>query len=102
MSTLSYPHIEFSSKGIPVLSGTNTKVIEIVLDRLAYNWDADEIKKQHPHLTLSKIFAALTYYYDNQEEIDKVITTQLNNIEKLKSKTMEPSLRLKLKSKGFL
>jgi hypothetical protein len=31
-------------KSVPYITGTQTKVIEVVLDRLAYHWDADEIR----------------------------------------------------------
>jgi hypothetical protein len=34
MATVAYPHIEISADGVPHITGTRTKVIEIVLDRL--------------------------------------------------------------------
>jgi hypothetical protein len=39
----SYPHIELRADGKPWLVGTQIKVIEVALDRLAHHWDADEI-----------------------------------------------------------
>jgi len=59
MSTVSHPHIEISAEGVPHVAGTRTKVVEVVLDRLAHHSDADEIHRQHPHLTLAQIHAAL-------------------------------------------
>ena len=53
-----------------MLIGTKTKVIEVVLDRLAHRWDVDEIHHQHPHLTRGQICSALAYYYDHQDELD--------------------------------
>lgn len=44
-----------------MISGTRTKVIEVALDRVAHHWDADEMQRQHPELTLAQIHAALTY-----------------------------------------
>jgi hypothetical protein len=41
MSTVTYPHIELTANGEPVLAGSQTKVLEIALDRLAHHWDAD-------------------------------------------------------------
>jgi hypothetical protein len=50
MTTETYPHIETSQDDVPMIAGTNTKVVEVVLDRKARHWDVDEIQRQHPHL----------------------------------------------------
>lgn len=74
MSTLtSYPHIEQRPDGILWLRGTETRVIELARDRRAHHWDADEIQRQHPHLTLGQIHSCLAYYYDHQEEMDRFL-----------------------------
>lgn len=78
MATVSYPHIEISASGVPIVEGTRTKVVEIALDRLAHHWDAEEIQRQHPHLSLSQIYAALTYYHDHREAFDADIREQLS------------------------
>ena len=36
MATVEYAHISFSAEGVPVIAGTRTKVVEIVLDHLAH------------------------------------------------------------------
>ena len=71
-----YPHIELRG-AVPYISGTEIKVVEIVLDRLAHNWDADEIRRQHPSLTLGRIHSALAYYYDHQAEMDRDIAERM-------------------------
>ena len=102
MATVNYPHIEIMPDGLPILTGTRTKVVEVVLDRLAYHWDADEIQRQHPHLTLSQIYSALAYYHDHQEEMDKDIDAQLKEIEAIKSSVGESLVRAKLRAMGRL
>jgi uncharacterized protein (DUF433 family) len=67
-----YAHIELRGE-MPYIEGTQTKVVEVAMDRLAFNWDADEIHRQHPHLTLGQIYSALGYYYDHQAEMDRII-----------------------------
>jgi uncharacterized protein (DUF433 family) len=76
MATVAYPHIDCTREGRPFVAGTQTKVVEVVLDRLAYHWDADEIHRQHPHLSLRHIYSALAYYYDHQTEMDREIDHQ--------------------------
>ena len=102
MSTVTYPHIEVAPNGGAVLTGTQTKVIEIALDRLAYHWDADEIRRQHPHLSLGQIHAALAYYYDNQAELDQQIQSQLTEIDRIKAGLGASPIRAKLKALGRL
>jgi len=66
-------HIRRDERGVAWIADTNTKVIEVVLDEVAYGWDAREIQRQHPHLSLAHIHAALAYYYDHKTEIDAQI-----------------------------
>lgn len=102
MATVMYAHIELRADGVPYLIGTQTKVVEVVLDRLAHGWDADEIQRQHPHLSLGQIHSALAYYYDHKEEMDRVIEDQLRFVEQVKTEMGESPVRLKLKAKGLL
>jgi hypothetical protein len=68
---------------------------------LAHHWDADEIQRQHPHWTLGQIHSCLAYYYDHQEEMDRMIDEQLRNVERVRGQHGESALRAKLKSKGL-
>ena len=98
MSTVAYPHIEFSPQGMPIIGGTAIKVVEIVIDRLAHHWDADEIQRQHPSLTLAQIHAALTYYYDHQAEMDEAIEERLRKEDELIRDLGTSPVRLKLQA----
>jgi uncharacterized protein (DUF433 family) len=86
MSAVAYAHLAFTPEGVPILAGTNTKVIEIALDYLAHRWEADEIHRQHPHLTRGQIHSALAYYFDHREEMDRQIAQQLAEVELLRQK----------------
>jgi uncharacterized protein (DUF433 family) len=100
MSTqTTYPHIEQRPDGKAWLIGTQTKVVEVALDRLAHHWDADEIHRQHPYLTLGQIHSCLAYYYDHQEEMDRAIEEQLRAVERFRSQQGESVLRAKLKAR---
>ena len=102
MSTVTaYPHIEHRSDGKLWLTGTQTKVIEVALDRLAHHWDAEEIQRQHPHLTLGQIYSCLAYYYDHQQDMDRLLDEQLRTVQQLRGQQGESVLRAKLKGQGL-
>ena len=96
MTTLSYPHIEFDAQGEPTLGGADTKVILIAIDRLAHHWDANEIQRQRPHLSLGQIYAALTYYYDHELEMNQQIAQRLAKEESILSQLPASRVRAKL------
>lgn len=100
MATVSYPHIELSADGVPYLEGTRTKVVEIALDSLAHHWDAEEIKRQHPHLTMGQIHAALAYYHDHREALDADIAQQLADVDRIAGARQPSLLREKLNRAG--
>jgi len=100
MATVSYPHIELSADGVPFLEGTRTKVVEIALDSLAHHWDAEEIQRQHPHLAMGQIHAALAYYHDHREALDAVIAQQLAEVDRIAGAQQPSVLREKLKRAG--
>lgn len=100
MATVSYPHIELSADGVPYLEGTRTKVVEIALDSLAHHWDAEDIQRQHPHLTMGQIHAALAYYHDHREALDAIIAQQLAEIDRIAGQQPPSLLPEKLKRAG--
>jgi uncharacterized protein (DUF433 family) len=66
----------------PAIAGTRTSVRRIAN---LYNQgnNAEEIARRLNHLTITQIYAALTYYHANREEIDKDITAEENAYEEL-------------------
>lgn len=91
-----YEHVVLDENNVPIISGTKTKVIEIVLDKIAYGWSAEEIHHQHPHLSLGQIHSALAYYWDHQADLDADIQRRLEYVEKLRQTAAPTSLQAKL------
>ncbi len=58
--------------GEPIIKGSRTPVRAIV-ETWRMGVAPEEIAKGMPHLTLGQIFGALTYYSDNQDEINQYI-----------------------------
>jgi uncharacterized protein (DUF433 family) len=73
-------------RGRPIITGTRMKVSNIV----AYyklGFSPEELAREFPHLNLSQIHDALSYYYENQEDIDNEIDEDSEeNIKKLVQK----------------
>ena len=58
--------------GEPVIRGTRTPVRAIV-EHWRFGHSAEEIVRQLPYLRPAQIFAALSYYEDHRQEIDRYI-----------------------------
>jgi len=97
-----YEHIVVDEAGTPLIEGMTTKVVELVLDVLAYGWSPDEIQFQHPHLTLGQIHSALAYYWDHKEELDRDIERRLERVEEIRREVGPSQLVERLKAKGLL
>lgn len=97
-----YKHIVLDEKGVPVIQGTTMKVVELLVERLAYGWSPEELHFQHPLLTLSQIHAALAYYWDHADEFDRDIAERLKAVDSLKFKGAPSPLVARLKAHGLL
>ncbi len=62
--------------GEPVVKGTRTPVRAIV-EWWKFGASPEEILENLPHLTLSQIFDALSYYTDHRDEIEKYIAENI-------------------------
>ncbi len=70
-----HPHIYTSPtmhRGEPTIRGSAISVRTIV-ERTRLGDSPERILQGYPHLSLAKIYDALSYYYDHTEEIEKYI-----------------------------
>lgn len=86
--TLTEPvtHICVDRSGVAWVDDTRVKVIEVILDQLAYGHSPEEIHLQHPHLSLAQIHAAFAYYFDHQTDLDAEIARRNRHVQSLKGK----------------
>jgi len=63
-------------EGEPVVKGTRTPVRAIV-EWWKFGASPEEILENLPHLTLSQVFDALSYYTDHRDEIEKYIAENI-------------------------
>src|SRR5206468_11783025 len=94
--------IELDQRGVAWLVGTNTKVIEVVMDRLAHGWSPEEIHFQHPHLSLAQIHAAPAYYFDHQAQLDAEIAQGSEAVRRLREQGGESPLANRLRARGLI
>jgi uncharacterized protein (DUF433 family) len=96
-----YEHVVLRDS-VPLIAGTTMKVTELIAEVMAYGWSPEELRFQHPHLTMGKIHSALAYYWDHAEEIDREIERRLALVDQI-SRALEPSpLKARLKARGLI
>jgi uncharacterized protein (DUF433 family) len=63
------PHVERDAQGVLRIRGTGYKLVLLVGEHLAHGWEAPELRREHPELSLAQIHAALAYHHDHAEEL---------------------------------
>jgi uncharacterized protein (DUF433 family) len=102
VSETRYEHVALDENNVPIIAGTNMKVIELVLERTAYGWSPDELHFQHPYLTMGQIHSALAYYWDHVEELDRDIERRLERVDATRTGSGPSPLVARLKAKGLI
>jgi uncharacterized protein (DUF433 family) len=102
LAATGYEHIVIGEDRVPIIAGTNMKVVELVTERIAYGWSPEELHLNHPYLSLGQIYSALAYYWDHEEELNKDIERRLQYSEELRRAAGPSPLVARLKSKGLL
>jgi uncharacterized protein (DUF433 family) len=95
-------HIRLDDQGIAWIDQTRTKVIEVAMDHLAHGWSAEEIHRQHPHLSRAQTYAALAFYYDHQEEFDRAIAESVSRADRLAGGNPDSPGRRRLRALGLI
>jgi len=87
--TTSHPYIVINKDvcgGNPIIEGTRTRVIDIVIEYEVLGRSPDEIISSHPHVSLYQLHDALSFYYENRDELDRKIKQDQGFITRLKMK----------------
>ncbi|HEY9801919.1 MAG TPA: DUF433 domain-containing protein [Leptolyngbyaceae cyanobacterium] len=103
MLTLNYPHIEkIENQPARLQRLPRIRVAQIVMDYLAYGWSVEEMCRQHPYLTHAEAHAAMGYYFDHQEEIDKEIKEEWEQVQESVKQSVRSPFYSRMKAKGLL
>jgi uncharacterized protein (DUF433 family) len=87
MSTLvkqvKHPYITVDRKirgGEPVIAGTGIRVLDIAVRYEIMGMTPEDIIVALPHLNLSQVHDALSYYYEHKQEIDKKWKDEIESV----------------------
>ena len=76
MPKVLHPHITSDPAvcgGSPCIAGTRFSVRVVVSNVLRLGLTPEELQADFPHLSLAAIYDALSYYYDNRDDVDAEI-----------------------------
>ncbi len=99
LSETRYEHILLDETQVPMIAGTKMKVVELILDHLAYGWSPEELHFQHPSLTMGQVHSALAYYWDHKAELDRDIERRMQFVDQVQKATSPLPLVERLKAK---
>jgi len=103
MLVLSYPHIEkLENQPARLQRLPRVRVAQIVMDYLAYGWSVEEICRQHLYLKPAEAHAAMGYYFDHQEEIDREITQEWEQVQTSVTQVAKSPFYTRMKARGLL
>ena len=97
-----YKYVQLDDRNIPIIEGTSMKIVELLTSVKAYGWTPEELLQSYPHLTLSKIYSALAYYLDNQQEIDADIERREESVKQLEQEAGESAFAARMRAQGLL
>jgi uncharacterized protein (DUF433 family) len=98
LSETRYEHIRLDEHQVPTIAGTTMKVVELVLDHLAYGWSPEELHFQHPYLSMGQIYSALAYYWDHKAELDQDLDRRFQFTDHVQQTTKPTPLAERLKA----
>lgn len=71
--------------GKPCIAGTRIRVLDIYVLHELQSKSTDEIIQDFPQLRMADIFAALTYLWDNRDEIVKSLAEEQASSDRMRS-----------------
>jgi uncharacterized protein (DUF433 family) len=84
MPVVPLDYIEVDDRGVAKLIGTRTKVMQIVMDQML-GYSPEQMREEHPHLSLAQIHAALAYYHAHKDQVDAQIEDSRRFVEQMRA-----------------
>lgn len=96
-----YFHVELDDNGVPLISGTTMKVVELVQQQMYHGCTPEELLENYPYLTMGQIHSALAYYWDHKQELDADIARRAQYAREMQAKTKPNRIMQELARKHF-
>ncbi len=100
-ATTTYEHVRLDEQGVPYITGTTMKVVELVMAQKAYGWSPEELHFQHPYLSMSQIHSALAYYWEHKASLDEDIERRLAYAEQARAEAGVSPLAERLRDQSL-
>ena len=97
-----YKYIHLDDNQVAVIEGSTMKVVELITSHLAYGWSPEELHFQYPHISLSKVYSALAYYWDHQTALDDDMKQRLEKVKALQRQVPHSRIAQNLKARGVI
>ncbi len=97
LTATTWPFIDLDDTGCLTILAKGSKVLQLVREHLAFDWEAEQLHRQHPHLSLAEVHAALGYYYEHRVECDAAVERDENRLAELKHQLVDPGLQERLR-----
>ncbi|MGP1386680.1 MAG: DUF433 domain-containing protein [Thainema sp.] len=86
LTATEYKHIQLDENGNAIIANSSMKVVELITSHLTYGWSPEELHFQYPHIRLSQVYSALSYYWDHQAALDAEMQRRFAEAEILRKK----------------
>jgi uncharacterized protein (DUF433 family) len=97
-----YPHITKAPGQPACLERTpRVRVAQIAMDYLFHGWSIEEMCHQHPDLTIAEAHAAMLYYWDHKDEIEREIEAEWEQVQKDRLDAAPSPFLTRLRSQGI-
>jgi uncharacterized protein (DUF433 family) len=83
----------------PRIAGHRIRVEDVVIWHEQQGMSADEIVREYPTITPADVYAALAYYYDHRDEMDRMMAEGQAFVEEFRRGHVGP-LEEKLQQRG--
>jgi IS30 family transposase len=97
---LTYPHIQKPKASSARLERLpRIRVAQIVMDYLAHGWSPEEMCRQHRDLRPAEVHAAMAYYFDHQDAIEREIEAEWVQLERERAQADSSAFAARLRAR---
>lgn len=97
-----HKYVHLDANNVPIIVGASMKVVELIASVYAYGWSPEELHFQYPHLSMSQIHSALSYYWEHKAEIDADMERREEYAAKMQKEAGESPFAARLRAQRII